>query len=261
MEKATHVQLCISRRHQPPELPTGRRESRDENPLRSELSQQTLAHLSGPHSGCPDICGRKCAKLQRQSDAASTELNVIRLHVKSKEGGINYNLYRPIRCTWVPEGEPANRLRGREPVSNSSRSVPPPMGKWPSEGDRHWWPWASMSHWLSVHSTDIKILQKLLKFSPQARALKDNQIKAKFHPNISTTELTNLCAMEEMGCFGNKWPLSGKEQWEIPVTADQKDTASPTNGPEVCLQNEACWGMDESLPCSGFLGQVCMMEL
>lgn len=25
----------------------------------------------------------------------------------------------------------------------------------------------------------------------------------------------------EQGCFGNKWPLSGKEQWEIPVTADQ----------------------------------------
>lgn len=34
---------------------------------------------------------------------------------------------------------------------------------------------------------------------------------------------------------------------------------SITNWPWVCLLNEACWGMDESLPCSGFLGQVCMM--
>ena len=32
------------------------------------------------------------------------------------------------------------------------------------------------------------------------------------------------------------------------------------NWRSVCLLNEACWGMDESLPCSGFLGQDCMME-
>lgn len=38
-------------------------------------------------------------------------------------------------------------------VSTSSQSVSPPMGKWPSEGDRLQWPWASMSHWLHVPST------------------------------------------------------------------------------------------------------------
>lgn len=33
---------------------------------------------------------RKCATLQRQSDAASTELNMIRLHVKSKEDDFSF---------------------------------------------------------------------------------------------------------------------------------------------------------------------------
>lgn len=41
----------------------------------------------------------------------------------------------------------------------------------------------------------------------------------------------------------------------------QKDKHSSSgNLPEVCRLNGACWWMYESLPCSGLLGQACMME-